>query len=208
MPKIVNKAEMRDLIMDAALRVFVDKGYHAASVNDVAKDAGLAKGTLYLYFESKEALTTAIVDREFAAIVQGQLRTKPRESLAAFLEDLRQVMDLSAEQAAFYRVFFEVFGPSFASTDFTQQIAGYFDKLGRHYARQIAHLQELGEIAAHHDPRPLGRLLVSMLDGVVLHQGLFGGSKRRKRSMMREAVVLLRAGLQNPPQEADGAGMG
>lgn len=45
----------------AALDVFVEKGYAATRLEDVAKRAGVSKGTLYLYFDSKEALFKAVV---------------------------------------------------------------------------------------------------------------------------------------------------
>jgi AcrR family transcriptional regulator len=43
-------------VIDAATRVFIELGYRRTQMEDVAKAAGLAKGTLYLYVESKEAL--------------------------------------------------------------------------------------------------------------------------------------------------------
>lgn len=46
----------RDRIIDAAIEVFCASGYEAASMADVALKAGVGKGTLYLYFESKESL--------------------------------------------------------------------------------------------------------------------------------------------------------
>ena len=48
-------------LIAAALDVFVDKGYAATRLEDVAERAGVSKGTLYLYFESKEALFKAVV---------------------------------------------------------------------------------------------------------------------------------------------------
>jgi AcrR family transcriptional regulator len=45
----------------AALEVFVEKGYAATRLEDVAAQAGVSKGTLYLYFDSKEALFKAVV---------------------------------------------------------------------------------------------------------------------------------------------------
>jgi AcrR family transcriptional regulator len=52
-----------DEILDAALKVFTEKGFAAARVEDVAKAAGLSKGAVYLYFDSKEALFEALVRR-------------------------------------------------------------------------------------------------------------------------------------------------
>lgn len=197
MPKIVDKEKMRNDILDAAMRVFADKGYHAASVSNVAQAAGLAKGTLYIYFEGKRAMTTAIVDRHFALIAEQITQGRLCNTLDAFLDELRQTMDVPAEQAAFHRVFFEVFGPSFASDEFTDHVARFFDRLGSHYAKQIAHLQKIGEVAQHLSAPSLGRVLASMLDGVVLHRGLFNISVRRHRRMIKEVVTLLGTGLQH-----------
>lgn len=189
---------MRDDILNAAMRVFVDKGYHATSVSNVAEAAGLAKGTLYIYFKSKEAMTKAIVDRHFAEVEDQITRGTPCDTLDAFLEEIRKMMDIPAEQASFHRVFFEVFGPSFASDAFTNDIAQFFDRLGSHYAKQIAHLQGLGEISEHIKAPSIGRVLASMLDGIVLHQGLFDISRPRHRRMIKETIAMFGAGLRSP----------
>src|SRR5512136_2342491 len=54
------KQERNDAIMDAALEVFAEKGLKNSTVDDVAEKAELSKGTLYLYFKSKEHLFFAI----------------------------------------------------------------------------------------------------------------------------------------------------
>lgn len=55
------KAARPGEIIDAALDLFVEKGFAATRLEDVARRAGVAKGTLYLYFESKEALFQSVV---------------------------------------------------------------------------------------------------------------------------------------------------
>ena len=55
-----------DAVLDGATRVFLERGYATASMNDVAAAAAVSKRTLYQYFTSKEAL--------FAAVVQGRTR--------------------------------------------------------------------------------------------------------------------------------------
>lgn len=52
----VSKAERRDAILEAALLCFAEHGYEAARVEDIARRAGIAKGSVYLYFADKEAL--------------------------------------------------------------------------------------------------------------------------------------------------------
>ena len=56
------KEERPAEILAAALKTFSSKGYAATKLAEVAKEAGVSKGTLYLYFESKEALFKAVVN--------------------------------------------------------------------------------------------------------------------------------------------------
>jgi AcrR family transcriptional regulator len=60
----------RALLLDAAARVFARRGYHVATLEDVAAEAGFTKGAVYSNFESKEALFLALVDVELAKRVQ------------------------------------------------------------------------------------------------------------------------------------------
>ena len=57
--------ERKDQILEAATRVFTQRGFDEARMDDIVAEAGLSKGALYWYFESKETLITAIVDRVF-----------------------------------------------------------------------------------------------------------------------------------------------
>jgi AcrR family transcriptional regulator len=68
-------SEKRRVILDAAVRVFARKGFHAARVGDIAAEAGVAHGLLYHYFDSKDEV----------------LETVFRETWSALLEALREV---------------------------------------------------------------------------------------------------------------------
>ncbi|MEH6690490.1 MAG: TetR/AcrR family transcriptional regulator [Pseudorhizobium pelagicum] len=54
----------REQIIAGAKRVFMTVGFDAASMNDITREAGVSKGTIYVYFASKEDLFVAMVDRE------------------------------------------------------------------------------------------------------------------------------------------------
>ena len=200
MPKIVDREEMQAGILDAAMRVFSRKGYHAATIADVAEAAGLGKGTLYLYFENKEALAIAVVDRHLEDMERRFTGDALSDTLDDFAKRLARAMDVPDEQAAFVRVFFEVFGPSFASDAFTETVAAFFDRLGDHYAKQLAHLQDAGQVGSGFDAKSLGRVLASLVDGVVLHRGLFGLSRKRQRKMIQSAVAMFSDGLGSQVQ--------
>ncbi|MEM8985515.1 MAG: TetR/AcrR family transcriptional regulator [Pseudomonadota bacterium] len=196
MPKIVDKEEVRNKIMDAAMSVYADVGYHAATISGVAKAAGMGKGTLYLYFESKEALTVSLADRIFTGMEEAFMGEAHCDTLEAFGEKLKATMDIPAERAGFVRVFFEVFGPSFASEEFVKSVAGFFDRLGAYYADQIKMLQEAEEVSQNIDAAVAGRSLAAMVDGVILHRGLFAISVRRHRAMIKEAISMFADGLR------------
>jgi AcrR family transcriptional regulator len=86
-PKFRRRAEARpDEVLDAALDLFIEKGFAAARVEDIAKRAGLSKGAVYLYFPSKEAIMEALVRRavvpiaETAAAAVGHFEGSPRDA--------------------------------------------------------------------------------------------------------------------------------
>src|SRR5689334_15744034 len=56
-------AARRNQILDAVTTVFAEKGFHRATIKDVAKAAGIADGTIYIYFENKTALLMGILDQ-------------------------------------------------------------------------------------------------------------------------------------------------
>jgi TetR/AcrR family transcriptional regulator, fatty acid metabolism regulator protein len=61
--------DKRRLLLDAAIRVFARKGYHASRVSDVAKEAGVAYGLLYHYFASKEEVLETIFRETWTAML-------------------------------------------------------------------------------------------------------------------------------------------
>jgi AcrR family transcriptional regulator len=72
------KTARRDAILAAARKVFAQKGYEGTTIADIAKEAGVAAGTMYLYYESKTDLFAALNLQLFAMINQAlQLADAP-----------------------------------------------------------------------------------------------------------------------------------
>ena len=63
------KEEKANLIINASERVFFSKGFEDATMDDIANEAEFAKGTIYLYFQSKEELYVAIISRALSCIL-------------------------------------------------------------------------------------------------------------------------------------------
>ena len=62
-------ADKRTRILDAAIRVFAEHGYHGARVGDIAEDAGVAHGLLYHYFASKDDVLRTIFLENWGALI-------------------------------------------------------------------------------------------------------------------------------------------
>jgi AcrR family transcriptional regulator len=63
--------ERRDELLDAAEKLFLEKGYEQASVNDIIEAVGVAKGTFYYYFDGKEELLDALGERRAEQLLSG-----------------------------------------------------------------------------------------------------------------------------------------
>ena len=82
--------DKRTAILDAATAVFAERGFFAAQVADIARGAGIAAGTVYLYFRSKDEILTSIFDRTMKeAIAEG------REALAEVKDPIERLRRLA-----------------------------------------------------------------------------------------------------------------
>ncbi|MGZ5311266.1 MAG: TetR/AcrR family transcriptional regulator [Solirubrobacterales bacterium] len=61
--------EKRRAILDAAIRVFARQGFHAARVSDIAREAGVAYGLVYHYFDSKEQMLNELFSERWALLL-------------------------------------------------------------------------------------------------------------------------------------------
>src|SRR3569623_1500402 len=86
--------DTRERILSAAEIIFARHGFFAAKVSDVAKEAGVADGTIYLYFKSKDDLLISLFERrmlELTEALQAASAGKPpREQLRSFIRTYLQ----------------------------------------------------------------------------------------------------------------------
>jgi AcrR family transcriptional regulator len=106
------RAELRrDEILDAAERVFAEKGYHEAGIADIAADLGMGHGTFYRYFRNKHDIAATVLERVVARIAAAGLAEDPEasETLDQYREQtariLRGMFDLIDEHPMVMRFF-------------------------------------------------------------------------------------------------------
>jgi TetR/AcrR family fatty acid metabolism transcriptional regulator len=64
-----DRGDKRDRILEAALKVFASKGFFGAKVADVAAEAAVADGTIYLYFKSKDDLLISLFEHQMSVVI-------------------------------------------------------------------------------------------------------------------------------------------
>ena len=136
-----------------------------------------------------------MVERHFKGMEDRFFGEEMPETLGDLAKNLSQTMNIPDDHAKFIRVFFEVFGPSFASDAFSAKVASFFDRLGDHYTGQIKHLQDCKQIRADADAKKLGRVIAALIDGMILHKGLFSIPAKRHAAMRSEAIDMFVRGL-------------
>ncbi|SRR5258708_36787762 len=147
-PKVVE--DRREQIIDAAMLVFSQKGFVRATNKDIAREAGITPGLIYHYFESKEALLTAIIEGrsplKLLKSLTPEVLTLPPEDFFRFI--VRQVLAIIEEEkfVLLIRVFLpEVIHNQDLALTLTNVIQQVFVFLGK-YVRVCIERGELREV--------------------------------------------------------------
>lgn len=152
-------------ILAAAERIFAARGFHEASIESIAQEAGYASGTIYLYFEDKDALYAALFSHKVSAMVghvesESEKASEPMEGLE---RAVRAQFDFHDQNREFFDLLFRQrqTAPSGKSTR--------WKTVRESYERHIGVLQQLIERAQKRkllrkmDSRHLALLLLGMI---------------------------------------------
>ncbi|MEZ5485674.1 MAG: helix-turn-helix domain-containing protein [Lysobacteraceae bacterium] len=80
--------QQRERILCAAKRCFIDNGFHAASMANIAETAGISAGLIYRYFDSKSAIVQAIIEGQLVERQEGIASLQTERHLADRLQEL------------------------------------------------------------------------------------------------------------------------
>jgi AcrR family transcriptional regulator len=117
-------AEFRNAgILEAARHVFSVSGFQGASMDEIARKAGVAKGTVYLYYASKEEIDRATLRRDLIALgdeIERRMAEagSPREKVAAFIETKLAFFERNRDFFRLYQAAFTLTRPIHCHNDF------------------------------------------------------------------------------------------
>jgi AcrR family transcriptional regulator len=167
----VDTEKRREQILTAAATTFACKGYRQTSITDIIEAAGIARGTVYLYFTSKKAIFTALIDRWFEEVdvLQKREREVPpdMQNIGRFLrENLRRWFEFSHERRDLTLIIFR------EAVSVDPHFAGRMQALMEHARRQrrelLIKLQQSGYIRADIPVDLLNTCLNSIFREVIL----------------------------------------
>jgi TetR/AcrR family fatty acid metabolism transcriptional regulator len=159
--------DKREAILRAAVKVFARKGYFNSKVADIASEAGIADGTVYLYFKSKDEILHSIFDQAMAAFIdEGK---KEFAQITGAEDRLRRIAELHLERLGADRDLAVVFQVELrGSIKFMQEfsVAGFADYLD--IIRQtIEDGQRIGIFRDDIKPIVAAKILYGALDEMV-----------------------------------------
>lgn len=191
----------RAQIFQSALHVFAEKGYHGATIDDVAADAKVAKGTIYNYFKSKSELFTQVYAAVEAPIWDGLAKFKA--TVADPIERVRTSFLYWCQAMAAFgpdaKVILDIWANSCCHPGEHQEVrACYLRSCGRaleEVRRDVGRAQEAGAIRADLSAEALARTISGLFDGLFL-QCLVEGELSRLPERGRQAIEFLLSGVR------------
>src|SRR5688572_14227560 len=168
----------RDDILDAAARAFARAGYRAATMQDIAREAGYTAPSLYTYFKSKQEMYGALVDRLTDAFLATFEQPLPAGlALGHRLELLlRRQLELADRRRDEFAVFFALRAVDHLSRADAKS-AG-FERFAARFARWLADNASAGELGGR-DPEHLGFALAG-IEYAFFRRWLRGGPRQRE----------------------------
>jgi len=197
-PIIVNKELKRQHIMGSAMNVFLRKGYRETKIKDIAEEAGIGKGTIYEYFDSKEDLGVQLY--EWINLVEDSQRKSELSKIDDPLERLRvYVLDIIDSHIRFSTFHDFVFG-LWADVNRKKEEKGERDELDEALRASMSSLRsvlgygvEKGLLGVE-DIGTTAILIFSAIDGICTHKEI-GLKDLTPEELSWRTMDLLMAGI-------------
>ncbi|WP_276887897.1 TetR/AcrR family transcriptional regulator [Faecalibaculum rodentium] len=108
---VKDAAARRSEILDAAEKLFGTKGYDATSTGDILRELGIARGTLYYHFKSKEDILDAMIDRLTQALAAGAAEVLDRKDIPVLQRLTLMMQSLQVNNALGHEIMSQVHKP-------------------------------------------------------------------------------------------------
>jgi AcrR family transcriptional regulator len=158
------REERRVQILETAVQFFAEQGYYNTKISDIAQQLGLAKGTIYWYFDSKEDLFNRAFRHEFEKLARPLYEKALQQDLAA-AEKLLAIAQASLDLVADFEDLVFIMFQSMTTPQLGEMLTHDFKEYYDQFAQIIIPLfEQIGEP----DPAGAASLFFAVLDGLML----------------------------------------
>lgn len=180
------KYDKRKKILETALRIFADKGYHSTSVGEIARRSRISKGGLYFYFSSKEDLFLTLIDELGSSIIERiESKISELDSASEKLDTIfEEVLTLFTRYGSIAR--FILIESCVANPVIEEERQKIIDRLESIVAECIREGQSAGQIREEIEPD----IAASALAGAVYHLVISGLAKGNLDELYRRREAL------------------
>jgi AcrR family transcriptional regulator len=202
MPKVVPeyKEEAKSRILEAANKVFAERGYHEATMDDIAKRLGVSKGAIYLYFSSKEDLFEAMcktAPQAFKEILHSSFgdEANPIQSATQFFD---KMLKLSASNPG---LSFEILSEASRSPSLKRILKQNHEEYEKVLTSFLAEGRKMRIVGDTLELRPLANALIALWNGLetLLVSGLPINEARRAWLEALKAIFMNQHGTHPNP---------
>jgi AcrR family transcriptional regulator len=206
-PKVTDEhvQARRRQILEAAFECFAEKGFHAATVQDICRKAGLSPGAVYGYFAGKEDIIAASCEegvRADEALFARRDETVP-EAIDRIIRE--GMSELTAPEAdAWLRVRVELWAEAQGSPRVRESLVALYDRYRAWLAELLREGQERGEVRPEVDPDALARILIGLYQGLVIERTLRWGEDADPRQYVAAVRALVSGAVWTERQQPRG----
>lgn len=197
--------DKRERILRGAVKVFAKKGFYASRVAEIARAAGVADGTIYLYFKNKDDVLTSLFEDRIARLLT--LLREEVERTAGAQQRVRRIVEFQLGLLEGERDLAEVITVNLRQS--TRLLKQYATKRFLEYLDLMAHVvaegQRAGEIRDDVSPRIMARAIFGAMDGIAMTWALGNaeaGGLKRAASQLADVLIAGLAPTPGPPRDA------
>lgn len=155
----------KENIRTTAMELFMKQGYHATSISDVAKQAGISKGLLYNYFKGKEELLATMVEARIEELIEVM---ETANAIETPVEQLRHIVKGAIDNVYHKPEVFRFYLHLQTQPEADQELIKYSKLLIEENARQFELQCEIFEKMEVKEPRKRSLYFSSSLQGIML----------------------------------------
>ena len=196
-PKPDVSEERKEQITTAATKIFAEQGFDKARMDDIASEAKLSKGTLYLYFKSKDAIIKHILDQLFARELSGlqSLKDDPRPASEKLFFFTEQMIGGMKAWTKLIPIMYEFLGRLFRQTVVQEAFKSYFRSYLDLLTPIIQQGIDSGEFKAE-NAKDVAITIGAIFEGTIL-LWVYDSESIDLENHLRSGMALLMEGLKN-----------